>query len=223
MRKLASMVAYLSATVLAATMVTAVENEGQEAPKKTDSFSNADTDNDGKLSLAEYTASLPGKKNVETRFVDTDTDKDGFVTKEEHTADFFKRKDTDNDGKLSLVEYTANAPDSKKSESLFKTRDTNNDGFLSLEEFSPPKARKVSSKPASKTDFFVRIDTDKDGKLSRAEHAAAFPNSKNADASFDKKDTDKDGVVSAEEYKAASAAYKLKKEAAAAPKAPAEE
>lgn len=56
--------------------------EKKPAPKK---FVKADTDQDGKLSLAEFTAAHPGEK-AGKRFETADADKDGFLTPAELKA-----------------------------------------------------------------------------------------------------------------------------------------
>ena len=48
-------------------------------------FKQADADNDGKLSLAEYTAAFPGDK-ADKKFATADTDKDGFLSPAELKA-----------------------------------------------------------------------------------------------------------------------------------------
>jgi hypothetical protein len=91
MKKIVSMVVCATVVLLAAGVVMAGEGKGKakgegkgkEACKKGDFFVTADTDKDGKISLAEFTAACAGKKDVEAKFAAMDADKDGFVTKEE--------------------------------------------------------------------------------------------------------------------------------------------
>ena len=104
-----------------------------------------DTDNDGKVSAAEYDAGRGGQ------FATMDADGDLKVTKDEYTAylkqmaaqwggggmdadrmqhriDDFMSADTDGDGAISAGEYAAQGVD------RFKSMDTDGDGFISGDE-----------------------------------------------------------------------------------------
>lgn len=59
-----------------------VQAANKPAPER---FIKADTNQDGKLSQAEFAAAFPGGK-AEKRFATADADKDGFVTPEELKA-----------------------------------------------------------------------------------------------------------------------------------------
>lgn len=75
-------------------------------PKAEAVFKKKDTDGDGKLTLAEFTAGIPEnrKAKAETRFKKLDKDTDGFVTVEELKSGWAaskekgKDKDKDEDG-----------------------------------------------------------------------------------------------------------------------------
>ena len=59
-----------------------------ETPKK-GPFMAADTDGDGKVSLAEYVASVKGKMDepaAKAKFAELDTDKDGSLSRQEFNA-----------------------------------------------------------------------------------------------------------------------------------------
>jgi Ca2+-binding EF-hand superfamily protein len=100
-------------------------------------FAAMDTNNDGKISLDEYTA------HAKAKFDSMDTDHDGKVTLAElnaaydkmggkmngtSAADRLKKLDTNGDGVISADEYQANA------KAMFEKLDTNKDGFLSKAE-----------------------------------------------------------------------------------------
>ena len=83
MKKVVSMVACAAVVVMVAGI--AMAGEGKKH-KGEDWFTKADTDKDGKLSVAEFKAAHPNDVNAEAKFQKADTDKDGFLTKEELKA-----------------------------------------------------------------------------------------------------------------------------------------
>ena len=98
----------------------------------------------------------------------------------------FMIMDADRDGKVSTDEH-ANA--SKK---MFDTMDANNDGQVTAAEMDAAYKR-VTGKKAKKSDLSSAekikvVDTDRDGTLTSAEHAAG------SSSMFAKMDTDKDGA-----------------------------
>ena len=112
----------------------------------------------------------------------------------EHSANvMFKAMDTNGDSKVSRAEHAAYAL------KMFTDADANHDGLLSVAEMNAAHA-KMTGKPAkdemSVPDKFKAMDTNGDGQISQAEHAAS------ADAMFIKMDADGDGVVSLSECSA---------------------
>ena len=119
-------------------------------PGKGNWWNDADTDGDGKLSLAESAANA----GLNSRFADIDTDKDGFVTNEEYrkfytsqasqgethaaagsavvSRDIWLKLDADADSRISLSEAAGNA----SLASSFSAIDSNNDGFVTQAEYS---------------------------------------------------------------------------------------
>ena len=98
----------------------------------------------------------------------------------------FMTMDADKDGKVSTDEH-ANA--SKK---MFDTMDANRDGKVTAAEMDAAHKR-VTGKKAKKSDLSAAekikvVDTDSDGILTAAEHAAA------SSSMFEKMDTDRDGA-----------------------------
>ena len=102
----------------------------------------------------------------------------------------FKRVDTNNDGQMSVAEielfqtarYTEQL--NARTKQVFAQLDSDKNGQLSAAEFAklnPPRKIDASS--------VLRIDANKDGKVSLAEHRGA------ALKTFDEFDTDKNGVL----------------------------
>jgi len=161
----------------------------------------ADKNADGMLDRQEA-ASLPF---ISKNFDAIDADKNGYITLEElrafHQAHRgghghhggLKALDKDGDGKISREEAAA-APRLAQN---FDKIDTNHDGFLTRDELAA--ARKAMHQA-----HWAKIDTDGDGKISRAEAQANAPR---LAEHFDAVDTDKDGFVSPEELKAAMRAH----------------
>ena len=109
----------------------------------------------------------------------------------EHSANaMFKAMDTNGDSKVSRAEHAAHA------QKMFNEADSNHDGQLSSAEMKAAH-EKMSGKPAkdgmSADAKFKAMDTNGDGQVSQAEHAAS------ADAMFTKLDVDGDGFLSASE------------------------
>jgi Ca2+-binding EF-hand superfamily protein len=100
-----------------------------------------------------------------------------------------KALDKDGDGKISRAE-AAVAPHLAK---RFDAIDANKDGFITAEEVKVARAKTASV-------MFKRIDTDNDGRISKAEADSKAPRlAKN----FAAVDTNKDGFVSTDELTAA--------------------
>ena len=114
-----------------------------------------------------------------------------------HTADdMFKMADTNGDGKLSSEETAAS------SKQMFNDADTNHDGMLTLAELTAAQAKMKSEMSdesmkdeMAPVDMIKMHDTNKDGQLSAAEHAAG------CQMMFDKMDTNHDGSLSLAECK----------------------
>jgi len=85
--------------------------------------------------------------------------------------DKFKSMDTDGDGAVSSAEHAAGA------QKMFTKMDANHDGAVTAAEMDAAWAAKGKGDKAAKmkmssADKIKEIDTDGDGKLSAAEHAA---------------------------------------------------
>ncbi len=111
----------------------------------------------------------------------------------------FKRVDANNDGQMSRAEIetfqraTAMRMVATRSAAIFKALDADNNGALTAVEF----AKLGSTPPKVDATSVLRIDTSKDGQVSRAEHRAATLDT------FTQIDTNKDGVLTAAEAQAA--------------------
>jgi Ca2+-binding EF-hand superfamily protein len=176
-------------------------------------FKTADTNKDGVIDQTEFQASR------DTWFADLDTNKDGFVTTDELKAfgekmhaqwqqkhadasgdqtqtppdasrgdrmaqHILARVDTDKDGKISKAEFDT------ESTALFKRLDKNSDGKIASDEVP---ARHWGGKGQQ----FGMMDSDKDGKVTKAEFTAA------EDKMFQKLDANGDGVITSDEMQAA--------------------
>lgn len=111
----------------------------------------------------------------------------------------FKAMDTDGDGKVSAAEHEAGA------RRMFEIMDADRDGKVTAREMTAAQG-KISGKgqppkgELSSADKIKVVDTNGDGVLSAAEHAAG------SQAMFRKMDTDGDGFLSREEFDAGHAA-----------------
>jgi Ca2+-binding EF-hand superfamily protein len=176
-------------------------------------FKAADTNKDGVVDQTEFQASR------DKWFVDLDTNKDGFITTDELKAfgdkmhaqwqqkhadaqgtagqddankdgdrgdkmaqHILARVDTDKDGKISKAEFDT------ESTALFKRLDKNSDGKIAADE--------VPARHWGKGPQFGMMDTDKDGKVTKAEFTAA------EDQMFQKLDANGDGVITPDEMQA---------------------
>jgi Ca2+-binding EF-hand superfamily protein len=173
-------------------------------------FKTADTNKDGVVDQGEFQASR------DKWFADLDADKDGFITADELKAfgekmhaewqqkhadangaqpapdasrgdrmaqHILARVDTDKDGKISKAEFDT------ESTALFKRMDKNSDGKIAADEVP---ARHWGGKGP----MFGKMDTDQDGKVTKAEFTAA------EDKMFQKLDANGDGVITKDEMDA---------------------
>lgn len=107
-------------------------------------------------------------------------------------GDKLKMMDTDGNGQVSGAEHAAGA------QKMFTGMDSNKDGFVTAAEMDaahhgkPPMQGEMTSAGKIKT-----LDTDGDGKLSAAEHAAG------SQKMFSASDANGDGSVDAAEMQAA--------------------
>jgi Ca2+-binding EF-hand superfamily protein len=157
-------------------------------------FGEVDTNKDGKISLAELTASR------ETWLTRIDTNKDGVASQAEIDASFqagrqehlqkrFERDDANKDGRVTRDE-------SHMPSAWFERADSNKDGALTLAELSsakPPSMQRDphAGKPAGR---MGRMDSNGDGKVERSELKTA------AEQQFARLDTNKDGSLTNDEF-----------------------
>ncbi|MES1150612.1 MAG: EF-hand domain-containing protein [Dongia sp.] len=172
-------------------------------------FKTADTNKDGVVDQTEFQASR------DKWFAELDANKDGFITTDELKAfgdkmhaqwqqkhadatqngatndagrgdkmaqHILARVDTDKDGKISKAEFDT------ESTALFKRLDKNSDGKIAADE--------VPARHWGKGPQFGMMDTDKDGKVTKAEFTAA------EDHMFQKLDANGDGVITPDEMQA---------------------
>lgn len=111
----------------------------------------------------------------------------------------FDEIDADKDGKITLAEMEAFRA------ARFAAADTDKDGALSAEELLAMHAAERAAREAQRgANMIAKFDANADGKLSADE----LPQPGNATNMFDRVDTDKDGAISKAEADAAKDAMK---------------
>ncbi|MBU8975187.1 MULTISPECIES: hypothetical protein [unclassified Lysobacter] len=104
------------------------------------------------------------------------------------------KMDTNGDGSVSAAEHAAGA------KAMFTSMDANSDGNVTAAEMDVRHAAKAAGKPdrmkMTSAEKIKTIDTNGDGQLSAAEHAAG------SQAMFTKMDANGDGNLTAAEMKA---------------------
>lgn len=177
--KTTALTVLVAAGILALPVMTAAQPAERPGAEH---FANADTDDDGLLSLDEFlTASA-------SRLADVDTNADGVVTSDELESaggrfaarvapQRMERVDTDGDGQLSLDELeTAHALH-------FERADGDGDGYVSMDEMRDARR----GRRAGRMERMRELDTNGDRQLSRREAEAG-------DLDFDRLDRNGDGV-----------------------------
>lgn len=99
-----------------------------------------------------------------------------------------ERYDADKNGSVTLEEYLT-ADDDR-----FESADADDDGFVTADELDAAREKRTEQRRQTRLD---RIDTDKDGRVSRAEAAATAVD--RALKRFERMDADKDGFISTAE------------------------
>ncbi len=149
-------------------------------------------------------AAKPAKSNYIPQF---DADKNGHMTEDERAAGRktrFETMDADKNGKLTRDEFVKGHSDWRKN------RDANADILVDLGEYvtffcgEEPKAGDTAKHPDAKKNhiecvvhrhaLFLAEDTNKDGKISEAEHKTA------KDKDFARMDKNTDGLIELDEF-----------------------
>lgn len=159
-------------------------------------FAEVDTNKDGKVSLAELTASR------ESWLTKVDTNKDGVASqveieasfaagRQEHLQAMFAREDANKDGRLTRDE-------SRMPSARFERADANKDGALTLAELTEARKSAAAGRAANKGRAAGRhrqFDPNGDGKVDREELRAA------AQSQFAELDENKDGSLTSDEFR----------------------
>lgn len=158
-------------------------------------FEQIDANKDGKISLAELTASREGW------LTQVDTNKDGVATqaeidasmaskRKEHQQKMFERDDANKDGRLTREE-------TRLPSAWFEKADANKDGALTLAELGNAHqhapGKQAAGHGAGKA---RRFDENGDGKVERQELRTAAANQ------FAQLDKNKDGSLTSDEFRA---------------------
>lgn len=170
--------------------------EGKGAHGPAQRFNDIDTNKDGKVTLAELTASR------ESWLARVDTNKDGVASSEELKAGFeahkkerlekmFAAQDQNKDGRLARTE-------SHMPSAWFERADQNHDGVLTLAELTDARknvARDHEGKPRHDGKRHgAGLDENGDGKVDRAELSQA------AARQMTRLDTNADGSLTIDEF-----------------------
>lgn len=177
-------------------MTGAAMAQDNERPRRGDVFFQADANNDGAVTRQEFDASRTAL------FTRLDANNDGYLSREEMRAQFAgrggERRGHRGAGHLRGVEA---GPDGSITREQFLARpnaafdrlDRNNDGVISADERPQRPQRAEGAERRQRPN----IDTDGDGRISRAEFDAAGA------AMFQRLDANNDGRVTREEAQAA--------------------
>jgi Ca2+-binding EF-hand superfamily protein len=155
-------------------------------------FARLDANGDGVISGDE----LPGRGRL---VASADADKDGKITRAEYSAQAaarFAKLDANGDGKISPDEMKA------MGERTREGRGGRGGGDVMPPPPGAPGGLGAMGHHGGHGGMLARIDTNKDGKISRDEMRARV------DARFDKLDTNKDGFIDQAEMQAARATMK---------------
>ncbi len=182
-----------------------------ERPTAAAMFERYDTNNDGFIDSDELKAAR------EKKFEKLDTNTDGFIDAEELKAHQAKWQEKAKEKRLERIDNHV-----KRTEELFDKLDTNNDGSISREEYAvhvenaKERATKMrerleksegereakgerkarhGKKHGGQMGMLMKLDADKDGKISKAEF-------EKGEQWLMKLDTDKDGKISKAEFEA---------------------
>ena len=169
-------------------------------------FELGDINGDGEIDMSEfiglmYPSAAEVVYNLSSNFKNINDVKDSFRT-----------LDADGDGSISRNEMASSSHrfSQEQVEAIFALGDANDDGAIDLEEYIAvmcPSANVVISRIRQKFNniteakrAFLKIDVDRDGKLSRAEMAGSQFNNQEVDAIFILGDIDGDGELDLEEF-----------------------
>jgi Ca2+-binding EF-hand superfamily protein len=156
-------------------------------------FTEIDTNKDGKINLAELTASR------ESWLTKVDTNKDGVATqaeidtasqagRAEHAKARFERDDANKDGRLTREE-------TRMPSAWFEKADANKDGALTLAELTEARKAAGFKHRGDRGGKTTRFDQNGDGKVERQELK------KQAAEQFARLDVNKDGSLTGEEFR----------------------
>jgi Ca2+-binding EF-hand superfamily protein len=200
------------------------QHEQERTQRRTEMFQQADTNHDGKVSLAEWLAFKPPRPDHRPHDGQEgprdEQDKDGRPDGK-NLSTWLQKVDANHDGQISKAEAESYAPRIAKH---FDEIDTNHDGLVSQDElktfFDAKKAKHEDRMTKHRTEDFNKADTNHDGQLTLEEWLAFKPHHhhgfwqrfafwrhhgdhhKGFEGRFQKLDTNHDGSISLSEAQA---------------------
>jgi Ca2+-binding EF-hand superfamily protein len=144
------------------------EHKQERTQRRTEMFQQADTNHDGKVSLAEWLAFKPHRHH--------DDDKERDQPHARNLDEWLKKVDVNHDGQISKAEAESYAPRIAKH---FDEIDTDHNGLISSTElqqyFAAKDTQREQRMSEHRTEEFKKADTNHDGQLTLEEWLAFKP------------------------------------------------
>ncbi len=154
------------------------KREQERTQRLTEMCQQADTNHDGKLSLAEWLAFKPPRPDHRPDGKEDPRDEHdrGEHPDVKNLTEWLKKVDSNHDGQISKAEAESYAPRIAKH---FDEIDSNHDGLISQDElkafFDAKRAKHEARMTERRTEDFKKADTNHDGQLTLEEFLAFKP------------------------------------------------